>query len=104
MGLLPLREETIEGLEAARVAIGYDEMDMYRVELSTADGVVPLTTSYSSARRPKEESAAQINAYIGGGSQETLEVVGDTGIIRVVAGGLCLVIGLTAAIGTATRQ
>ena len=49
LGLVPLGEESVRGLEGAMVDESCDEDGCtYRVELDTADGIVPLTSFYLS--------------------------------------------------------
>lgn len=65
MGLSPLKEIPIEGLNGARVEESCDDEGdcTYRVLLITSRQALPLQSAYSSGRVEKEEIAAQINAF-----------------------------------------
>lgn len=51
------------------------EGPVYRVELLTADGVVPLTNSYTSDRYPKDEVAHTLNDFVQSGAPGSLSLV-----------------------------
>lgn len=106
VGLVPLGEESIQNLEGARVDENCDEDGCtYRVELNTADGIVPLTSFYSSGSKSKQKTADRINAFVRNSSESSLAVEGGAGLlgilfplIFVLAGPLIVVSGLFRAI------
>lgn len=85
MGLSPLRETRIEGLQGAQVEESCDEDGCtYRVVLVTTRQTLPFETAYTSDKTDKEATAAQIDAFVKDRQISTLEV--STG------GGLWLII------------
>jgi hypothetical protein len=99
LGILSTSEETITGVEGAWVDEKYDNEDghKYRVVLNTSRGDVPLTAYYLSGRGAKEDredTAAQIKAYVRGEGEKTLEIHQST-LMGGVMGSFLLLVGLS---------
>ncbi|WP_298006209.1 MULTISPECIES: hypothetical protein [Anaerolinea] len=75
MGIVPLRQETLNPLQGARVDESCDEDGCtYRVVLRTGSGDVPLGVGYSSGLKSKEDMAETIQAFVANPSQPDLKV------------------------------
>ena len=105
LGLMPMREETIMDVQGAWIDESCDDDGCtYRVVLDTGQGDVPLTVYYSSGWRSKQETAAQINAYVGGGGGGELEVREGIGIVAALFGGIFMIVGAGVAIVRGRQQ
>ena len=74
--IIPLKTKTIPEVREARLADTSDSEggSVYRVELVTGQGIVPLTTMYSSGKSTKAEVVDQINAFMSDPNQGDLTV------------------------------
>jgi hypothetical protein len=105
LGLVPLSEETIRGLEGAMVGKSCDEDGCtYRVELNTADGVVPLTAFYSSGYKSKQEMADRIAAFVQEPTQDPLLVKANTGLLAYVTALIFILAGPVIVLSTLFRR
>ncbi|MBI4927217.1 MAG: hypothetical protein HY835_05585 [Anaerolineae bacterium] len=74
MGLVPLNQVRLPEMVKAEVEESCDEDGCtYRVNVVTGQRIFPLGEAYSSGRAGKEETAAQINAFIRDESIPTLD-------------------------------
>lgn len=75
MGLAPLRETYIEGLQSAQVEESCDDEGdcTYRVVLITTRQRLPFEAAYSSGKIDKDEIAARINTFTRDPEIRTLE-------------------------------
>jgi len=75
LGLLPLRERSVRGVQGAQVAENCDQDGCtYRVELRTGGGIVPLTPHYSSGSVVKESVARRVNDFVRDPTAASLQV------------------------------
>jgi len=98
MGIIPMGEESIENLRGAEVNAsppgGDDTQTLYRIELITERGNVPLMIAYRAGDRARESAeVARINAFVQKG-KGTLEVRRGGECYALVGGALVLVLGL----------
>ncbi|UCC61768.1 MAG: hypothetical protein JSV36_13315 [Anaerolineae bacterium] len=85
LGWLPVSAVSLQHVEGAEVAQSCDDEGCsYRVELTTAEGIVPLTSYYSSGSRSKKEAADRINAFLRNSEGSSLTVKSDAGLLAFV--------------------
>ncbi|MGF1499673.1 MAG: hypothetical protein ACFB8W_23040 [Elainellaceae cyanobacterium] len=78
-----------------------DEGDMlYRVELQTERGVVPMTEVWSSGRRNKQAIASEINAFLQSSTVAELNVDQDDRMIGLLFGGIFSLAGSGIVLGS----
>jgi hypothetical protein len=98
MGIIPMGEESIENLWGAEVSTsppgGDVTQTLYRTELITERGNIPLTIAYRASDRARERAeVAQINAFVQAG-KGTLGVKREGKYHALIGGALVLILGL----------
>jgi hypothetical protein len=82
---VPVGEQSIPELRGAEVGQSCDEDGCtYRVELNTAEGLIPLTTYFSSGAGPKQEATERINAFLQNPQGSSLTVRSDAGLLAFI--------------------
>ena len=105
LGLVPLGEESVRGLEGAMVDESCDEDGCtYRVELDTADGIVPLTSFYSSGSKSKQKTADRITAFVQEPMQDSLLVKANAGLLAYVMAFVFILAGPVIVLSTLVRR
>jgi len=85
LGWLPVSSASLQHVQGAEVAQSCDDEGCtYRVELSTAEGTVPLTSYYSSGSQSKQETADRVNAFLKDLRESSLTVKSDAGLLAFV--------------------
>ncbi len=64
--VFPLSTKTVENVSGAQLGVtsGEESGTVYRVELVTSQGIVPLTSMYTSGSSTKQDVVDQINTYL----------------------------------------
>lgn len=86
---------SIESLEGATVEeIDGENGKVYRVLILTTEGIFPLSQSYSSGQKPKQDLVQEISTFVHTRTQETLLIKQDDRWLFYIVGGVFGCVGV----------
>ncbi len=82
--VIPLSTKSINEVSGAQLSAttGYEDSDVYRVELITPQGIAPLTSAYTSGYSTKRDLVEQVNTFLQSTGNETL-VANEPGMLSL---------------------